>query len=94
MERIEALITQLKDQYQQNADPAQMLTTIQLLQFELNKVRSSGQQSLGTAKVAVVLPMTSVSSVAVGYEKYAPRPAVVEKTIQPEIGRASCRERV
>jgi hypothetical protein len=85
MERIEALITQLKDQYQQNADPAQMLNTVQLLQFELNKVKSTSQQSLGTAKVAVILPMSSVTSVAVGYEKYAPRP-VVDKIVeaQPE----------
>jgi hypothetical protein len=84
MERIEALITQLKDQYQQNADAAQMLNIVQLLQFELNKMKSTSQQSLGTAKVAVILPMSSVSGVAVGYEKYAPRP-VVEKVVEQEL---------
>ncbi len=82
MERIEALISQLKDQFQQNADPAQMLGTVQLLQFELTKARSAGQQSLGTAKVAVVLPIHNVVGVAAGYEKYAPRPAAVEKPVQ------------
>jgi len=81
MERIEALISQLKDQFQQNADPAQMLSTAQLLQFELSKMKSNSQQSLGTAKVAVVLPIANVIGVAAGYEKYAPRP-VVEKTVQ------------
>lgn len=82
MERIEALISQLKDQFQQNADPAQMLGTVQLLQFELNKMKSAGQQSLGTAKVAVVLPIANVMGVAAGYEKYAPKPVPVEKPVQ------------
>jgi hypothetical protein len=82
MERIEALISQLKDQFQQNVDPAQMLGTVQLLQFELTKMKSSGQQSLGTAKVAVILPIANVMGVAAGYEKYAPRPAVAEKPVQ------------
>lgn len=81
MERIEALISQLKEQFQQNADPAQMLGTVQLLQFELSKIKSNSQQSLGTAKVAVVLPIANVIGVAAGYEKYAPRP-VVEKPVQ------------
>ncbi len=81
MERIEALISQLKEQFQLNADPAQMLGTVQLLQFELTKMKSVSQQSLGTAKVAVVLPIANVIGVAAGYEKYAPRP-VVEKPVQ------------
>lgn len=81
MERIEALISRLKDQFQENADPAQMLGTVQLLQFELSKMKSGSQQSLGTAKVAVVLPIANVIGVAAGYEKYAPRP-VMEKPVQ------------
>ena len=80
MERIESLIKKLNEQFQQNADPAQLLGTVQLLQFELTKLRSSAQQSLGTAKVAVVLPINNVMGVAAGYEKYAPKP--VEKTVQ------------
>ena len=80
MERIEVLISKLKEQLQQNADAAQMLGTVQLLQFELTKLNVNSQQSLGTAKVAVVLPIVNVMSAAVGYEKYAPRPAV-EKTV-------------
>ena len=75
MERIEELIARLNQQFQQQADPAQMLGTVQLLQFELTKLKSGSQQSLGTAKVAVVLPIAGVLGIAAGYEKYAPRPA-------------------
>ena len=71
MERIEALISKLNEQFQQHADPAQLLGTVQLLQFELTKHKSNAQQSLGTAKVAVVLPINNVVGVAAGYEKYA-----------------------
>lgn len=80
MERIESLISKLNEQFQQNADPAQLLGTVQLLQFELTKLKSNTLQSLGTAKVAVVLPITNVVAVAAGYEKYAPR--IVEKAVQ------------
>ena len=80
MERIESLISKLKEQFQQNADPALLLGTVQLLQFELTKMKSGSQQSLGTAKVAVILPISNVVAVAAGYEKYAPR--AVEKTVQ------------
>ncbi len=81
MERIEALITKLKEQFEQNADPALLLGTVQLLQFELTKLNGNGLQSLGTAKVAVVLPMMNMMTVAASaYEKYAPKP--VEKAIQ------------
>jgi hypothetical protein len=82
MERIEALIKQLNEQYQQNANAAQLLGTIQLLQFELTKMNAAGQQSLGTAKVAVVLPMAQPLAMAAGYEKYAPVP--VDKKLYAE----------
>jgi hypothetical protein len=77
MERIEALINKLKEQFEKNVDPALMLGTVQLLQFELSKQQSSGQHSLGTAKVAVVLPVTntiSAPAVPAEYEKFAPKP--------------------
>jgi hypothetical protein len=75
MERIDALIKKLKQQFEQHTDPNVMLGTVQLLQFELTKLRSSQPHSLGTAKVAVVLPATQ--AVSEEYIKYAPRP--VEK---------------
>lgn len=85
MERIEALIGKLKLQFDQNADPAQLLGTVQLLHFELSKLNTNSRQNLGTAKVAVVLPPitnTMVAEDASKYEKYAPKvaeqPAVKE----------------
>lgn len=82
MERLQALISKLKDQSEQNADPALMLGTVQLIEFELSKMNVARRQSLGTPKVAVVLPMVSTIGQAVGaeYEKYAPRPVEEPKT--------------
>jgi len=77
MERIEALISKLKEQFEQQADPSLLLGTVQLLQFELTKQKSGTRQSLGTAKVAVMLPQAVTgAAIAPGYEKYAPKPAV------------------
>jgi hypothetical protein len=77
MERIEALISKLKEQFEQKADPALLLGTVQLLGFELTKLNAGNRQSLGTPKVAVVLPMTNALAYAgyEQYEKFAPRPA-------------------
>lgn len=80
MERIEALISKLKTQYEQQADPALLLGTVQLLQFELTKLKPGNTYSLGTAKVAVVLPAVPHTVAAsttpaelAEYEKYAPK---------------------
>lgn len=80
MERIEALINRLKEQFDQNADPSVLLGTVQLLQFELTKMNSSQRPSLGTSKVAVLLPSAPVTVTAAEetYDKYAPKP--VEET--------------
>jgi hypothetical protein len=92
MERIEALIRKLNEQYQQKAGPAQLLGIVQLIQFELTKMQASGGHSLGTAKVAVVLPQAVAinsnapvqevnESFPSGYEKYLPKeekPAIQE----------------
>lgn len=80
MERIELLISRLKEQFEQNADPSILLGTVQLLQFELTKLSSREAQSLGTAKVAVMLPAAAgIAAEAVEeYSKYAPRPAITE----------------
>jgi len=80
MERIEALINKLKEQFELNATPSEMQMTTQMLQFELMQLQGNKSQSLGTAKVAVILPN---SMPAVAYEKYAPRP--VEKQTSQEV---------
>ena len=79
MERIEALISKLKEQFEHQADPNLLLGTVQLLQFELTKMKSGSQQSLGTAKVAVMLPMANAVGAEIQYQKYAPKP--VEKVL-------------
>ena len=56
MERIQALVNRLQEQVKQNADVAQMQLTLQLLQSELNQLQRSSTRTLGTSKVAVVLP--------------------------------------
>ena len=68
MERIEALINKLKDQFEQRMSPAQLQMTVQLLQNELAQHQANGAKTLGTSKVAVVLPSAS------GFEQYAPPP--------------------
>ncbi len=76
MERIEALISKLKEQFDQQADPSLLLGTVQLLQFELTKLKINSQQSLGTAKVAVTLPAANIvgANGLAQYDKYAPKP--------------------
>lgn len=75
MERIEALIKRLKEQADAKADPAILLGTVQLLQFELTKMNTNPRTGLGTSKVAVVLPATQITLQPsdLNYEKYAPR---------------------
>jgi len=82
MERIQALIAKLKEQADQQADPGQLLATLQLLQSELlgqqgtspanGSAKWQPPRTLGTSKVSVVLPASPRTDSQ--YEKYAPRP--------------------
>ncbi len=56
MERIKTLIDKLNQQQMHEANPAQLLLTVQLLQSELLQLQQKNG-TLGTAKVAVTLPM-------------------------------------
>ncbi len=58
MERIQILISKLKEQAEQSASPSHMLVTVQMLQNELYQLQVSGNYTLGTSKVAVMLPKT------------------------------------
>lgn len=77
MERIEALIRKLREQFDQGTDTSLLLGTVQLLQFELTKMNTAGRQSLGTPKVAVILPAApgTTTLATPGWDKYAPKPA-------------------
>ncbi|HMH22044.1 MAG TPA: hypothetical protein VK563_09720 [Puia sp.] len=56
MERLQELITQLKEQFERKASPSQMLHTTQLLEAELSRLASQANASRGSAKVAVMMP--------------------------------------
>jgi hypothetical protein len=90
MERIEILINKLKEQHATAADSGQLLGTLKLLEFELTKMNVANQQSLGTAKVAVMLPLANAVGAGLAavtdtmvpspeQEKYAPKPAPVKE---------------
>lgn len=88
MERIESLISKLKEQYEQQADPALLLGTVQLIQFELTRLTGKPAAGLGTAKVAVVLPATpaartvaEIADITPAMEKYMPPPAAVKAPV-------------
>ncbi len=84
MERIEALIKKLKEQFDQQADPNILAGTVQLLSFELNKLTTASRQSLGTSKVAVVLPAAPAPTINSLYEKYGPKTTAVAVAEEPE----------
>jgi hypothetical protein len=94
MERIGALINRLKEQFEQNADPAQMQMTIQLLQAELGSLTYQQAKTLGTSKVSVVMPSAPISAPISQYEKYLPKsdkPAMqeVKETVLVDEGSVS-----
>jgi len=70
MEHIELLISRLQEQYDQHADPSLLLATVKELHEELARLsQPRPSRTLGTSKVAVVMPSGSNFQ----YEKYAPR---------------------
>ena len=85
MERIQILISKLKEQVEQNASLSQMLVTIQMLQNELYQLQVSGNYTRGTSKVAVMLPKTiNISLTEEGTQKTAKvekHPAVAEEEV-------------
>ena len=94
MERIGTLINKLKEQFEQNADPAQMQITIQLLQAEFANLTYQHAKTLGTSKISVVLPSAPNGIPASQYEKYLPKsdkPAVqeVKETVLVDQGSVS-----
>lgn len=82
MERIEALINKLKEQFDENADAAQLLLTVQMLQAELGQIQSKSSRVLGTSKISVILPQNVNASYQPQPEKqnhkYQEKPAVHE----------------
>jgi len=60
MERFRLLVQELNRQLQGEVSPEQLRQTIALLNLELERAFDSPNRNLGTAKVAVVLPVTPI----------------------------------
>lgn len=84
MERIQALIAQLKELADRQADPAQMMLLVQLIQQELSEHQHT-PRTLGTSKVAVLMPGRSTQHTEQQvWEKYAPKPVTaVAEVVAP-----------
>jgi hypothetical protein len=72
MERIESLIAKLNEEFSRGADAPQMLAIVQQLQNELSQLQPKTPKTLGTSKVAVMMP-SGMNIVPVEYERYLPR---------------------
>jgi hypothetical protein len=81
MERIETLIAKLNQQFEQGVDPTQLLATVQQLQNELSQLQPRNSRTLGTSKVAVMMP-SGMSTVPTEYEKYLPKPKPPEERVR------------
>lgn len=58
MERIQYLIGKLKEQFEENLAPSQMLVTVKLLEAELSRLHTPPAPGRQSTKVAVVMPST------------------------------------
>ncbi|HET6995622.1 MAG TPA: hypothetical protein VFI06_11605 [Chitinophagaceae bacterium] len=81
MERIQALIAKLNQQFATGAEPAQLLATVQQLQNELSQLQPRGPKTLGTSKVAVTMP-SGMSPVPAEYERYLPKTKPAEERVR------------
>ncbi|HEY9362041.1 MAG TPA: hypothetical protein VIQ00_02175 [Chitinophagaceae bacterium] len=73
MERIEVLISKLKDQYDQKAGASKMLMTVRLIENELAAHSSGQRQGLGTSKVSVVLPRSMATDLPLENDEFIPQ---------------------
>lgn len=74
MERLSALIHKLKEQFETNVPPTQMLGTVRQIESELSHMAAKPTNGYGTTKVAVMMPS-------------AARPEPVPTTIRTETAR-------
>lgn len=83
MERLSALIHKLKEQFEENVPPTQMLGTVRQIESELSQLSAKPTNGYGSAKVAVMMPSgnrTQAHSEPAREEKqYQPQPVKEEK---------------
>ena len=83
MERLADLISKLKEQFEQNADPSQLLIITQSIEAELAQRLAPARTALGSSKVSVVMP--AGRNVHNTYTELPPEPKQMEiPTKQPE----------
>lgn len=92
MERIKALINKLQDQLQQQAGSQAMLMTVQLLHSELEHHANEKKQTVGTGKVAVLMPSPKIITpiepdpvpppVTIAAVEMPPAPAEIERPVE------------
>jgi|HubBroStandDraft_6_1064221.scaffolds.fasta_scaffold875098_1 hypothetical protein len=87
MERLQELISKLKEQFEENAPASQLLLTTQLIQSELFRMHQQPAAILGTAKVAVVMPTAMKINLAQPILSNEPAKEILEEkpkmTVQP-----------
>jgi hypothetical protein len=59
MERLEQLISKLKEQFEKNVPASQLLVITKQIEAELSRAGNKRASTIGTAKVAVVMPAPS-----------------------------------
>ena len=87
MDRLAELISKLKEQFEQNADPSQLLITTQSIESKLSRKLAAPRPTLGSSKVSVVMPAgRGLSSVVaeppVEEPKIEVQPKHVEKHVE------------
>jgi hypothetical protein len=83
MERVGALISKLKEQYDQQADAAAIAVTAQMLVAELHQPQNNARTANGSyKKVSVIMPSVSANIKA---EKKENNVVIEEKIAEPEV---------
>lgn len=86
MERIVSLVEQLQKALQRNADATQMLVLTDMLRAELEHALQHPQQSAGTSRVAVVLPVARVAAIPeAAKEETLTMPVTAPRLVPPAI---------
>lgn len=87
MERLSVLIHKLKEQFEQNVPPSQMLGTVRQIEAELSQMSSRPSNGFGTAKVAVMMPsgvrQETPKEPVKEQPQYQPRPAMASVDAEP-----------
>jgi hypothetical protein len=81
MERLADLISKLKEQFEQNADPSQLLNITHSIEAELSKQLAPTRTTLGSSKVSVVMP--AARSVQNTFTETSREQKIVDAPVKP-----------